>query len=133
MISRNVYAVTLLFILIMDNKAKHLNAESCISSSAYYDRPDRSTDFNYLNNIKESITSNYYNETSFKNNYENNSNFSVMHLKIRSVVSHFTEFIFFFVCCFLYCNLLHLTKVEGLLLPFLYIHTCVIFNKCIQT
>ena len=23
--------------------------------------------------------------------------------------------------------------VEGLLLPFLYIHTCVIFNKCIQT
>ena len=25
------------------------------------------------------------------------------------------------------------TKVEGLLLPFLYIHTCVIFNKCIQT
>ena len=40
-----------------------------------------------------------------------------------------------FVCCFLYCNLLHLTKVEGLLLllPFLYIHTCVIFNKCIQT
>ena len=38
-----------------------------------------------------------------------------------------------FVCCFLYCNLLQLTKVEGLLLPFLYIHTCVIFNKCIQT
>ena len=23
--------------------------------------------------------------------------------------------------------------MEGLLLPFLYIHTCVIFNKCIQT
>ena len=38
-----------------------------------------------------------------------------------------------FVCCFLYCNLLQLTKVEGLLLPFLYIHTCVIFNQCIQT
>ena len=34
---------------------------------------------------------------------------------------------------FLYCNLLQLTLVEGLLLPFLYIHTCVIFNKCIQT
>ena len=28
---------------------------------------------------------------------------------------------------------MQLTKVEGLLLPFLYIHTCVIFNKCIQT
>ena len=40
---------------------------------------------------------------------------------------------YFFVYCFLYCNLLQLTKVEGLLLPFLYIHTCVIFNKCIQT
>ena len=38
-----------------------------------------------------------------------------------------------FVCCFLYCNLLQLTLVEGLLLPFFYIHTCVIFNKCIQT
>ena len=38
-----------------------------------------------------------------------------------------------FVCCFLYCSLLQLTKVEGLLLPFLYIHTCVIFNKCVQT
>ena len=34
---------------------------------------------------------------------------------------------------FLYCNLLQLTFVEGLLLLFLYIHTCVIFNKCIQT
>ena len=33
----------------------------------------------------------------------------------------------------LYCNLLQLTLVEGLLLPFLYIHTCGIFNKCIQT
>ena len=39
----------------------------------------------------------------------------------------------YFCCCFLYCNLLQLTMVEGLLLPFLYIHTCVIFNKCIQT
>ena len=52
----------------MANKAKHPNAESCISSSAYYDRPDHSflsdidLDFNYLNNIKELITSNYYNE-----------------------------------------------------------------------
>ena len=96
--SGNVYAATLLFILIMANKAKHPNAESCISSSDY-DRPDHSflsdidPDFNYLNNIKESITSNYYNETTFKNKYENSGKFSVMHLNIRSVVSHFTEFI----------------------------------------
>ena len=40
--SHDVYAVTLLFILIITNKAKHLNAESCISSSAYYDSPDHS-------------------------------------------------------------------------------------------
>ena len=41
--------------------------------------------------------------------------------------------VYFFFFFFLYCNLLQLTLVEGLLLPFLYIHTCVIFNKCIQT
>ena len=40
---------------------------------------------------------------------------------------------YFLFVVFLYCILLQLTKVEGLLLPFLYIHTCVIFNKCIQT
>ena len=40
---------------------------------------------------------------------------------------------YFLFVVFLYCNLLQLTKVEGLLLPFLYIHTCVIFNKCNQT
>ena len=40
---------------------------------------------------------------------------------------------YFLFVVFLYCNLLQLTKVEGLLLPFLYIYTCVIFNKCIQT
>ena len=99
MMSGNVYVVTLLLILIMANKAKHPNAESCISSSAYYDRPDHSflsdidPDFNYLNNSKELITSNYYNETTFKNKYKNSGNFSVIHLNIRNVVSHFTEFI----------------------------------------
>ena len=35
---------------------------------------------------------------------------------------------YFCLLFFLYCNLLQLTLVEGLLLPFLYIHTCVIFN-----
>ena len=39
----------------------------------------------------------------------------------------------YFCLLFLYCNLLQITLVEGLLLPFLYIHTCVTFNKCIQT
>ena len=50
-------------------------------------------DFNYLNSIKESINSNYYNEITFKNKYKSNSNFSLLHLNIRSVVSHFTEFL----------------------------------------
>ena len=40
---------------------------------------------------------------------------------------------YFSFVVFLCCNLLQLTMVEGLLLPFLYIHTCVIFNKCIET
>ena len=81
------------------NMAIDLNAESCNSSSAHYDRPDHSIlsdidpDFNYLNSIKESINSNYYNETTFKNRYKSNSNFSLLHLNIRSVVSHFTEFL----------------------------------------
>ena len=40
---------------------------------------------------------------------------------------HFSFVVF---CIAIYCNLLW---GGGLLLPFLYIHTCVIFNKCIQT
>ena len=54
------------------NMVIDLNVESCNSSSAHYDRPDHSIlsdidpDFNYLNSIKESINSNYYNETTFK-------------------------------------------------------------------
>ena len=63
------------------------------------DRPDHSIlsdidpDFNYLNSIKELRNSNYYNETTFKNRYKSNCNFSLLHLNIRSVVSHFTEFL----------------------------------------
>ena len=81
------------------NMVIDLNVESCNSSSAHYDRPDHSIlsdidpDFNYPNSIKESINSNYYNETTFKNRYKSNSNFSLLHLNIRSVVSHFTEFL----------------------------------------
>ena len=80
----------------MANKAKLPNAESRTSNSAYYDRPDHSIlsdidpDFNYLNNIKESINSNYYNETTFNSKFRSNTNFSLLHLNIRSVVSHFT-------------------------------------------
>ena len=76
-----------------------LSSGSCKNSSAYYDRPDHSIlsdidpDFNYLNSIKESINSNYYNETTFKNRCKSKSNFSLLHLNIRSVVSHFTEFL----------------------------------------
>ena len=40
---------------------------------------------------------------------------------------------YFLLVVFLYCNLLQPTLVGGLLLPFLYIHTSVVFNKCIQT
>ena len=40
---------------------------------------------------------------------------------------------YFLFVVFLYCNLFQPTLVEGLLLQFLYIHTRLIFNKCIQT
>ena len=39
---------------------------------------------------------------------------------------------FFCLLFFLYCNLLQIILVEVLLLPFLYIYKCVMFNKCIQ-
>ena len=86
-----------------------LSSGSCKNSSAYDDRPDHSIltdidpDFNYLNSIKESINYNYYNETTFKYRYKSNSNFSLLHLNIRSVVSHFTEFL-----CYLGTLNLHL-------------------------
>ena len=87
----------------MANLAINLNAESCNSGSAHYDRPDLSLlsdidpDFNYLNIIKESINYNYYNEPTFKNRYKSNSIFSLLHLNIRSVVSHFTEFLCYWI------------------------------------
>ena len=52
---------------------------------------------------------------------------------VNNDIDFFNMYGMFFFCCFLCCNLLQLTKVEGLLLLFLYIHTCVIVNKCIQT
>ena len=83
----------------MTNQTVVFNAEPSQSNSAYYDRPDHSIlsdidpDFNYLTTIKKSINSDYYNETTFKNKHKKNSNFAVLHLNIRSAVSHFTEFL----------------------------------------
>ena len=61
-----------------------------------YDRPDQSIlhdidpDYNYFNAIN-TVNSEYYNESSFNRNYGNSSNFSIFHLNIRSVISHFRE------------------------------------------
>ena len=61
-----------------------------------YDRPDQSIlhdidpDYNYFNAIN-TVNSEYYNESSFNRHYGNSSNFSIFHLNIRSVISHFRE------------------------------------------
>ena len=39
---------------------------------------------------------------------------------------------YFLFVVLLYCSLLQLTLLEGLLLSFIYIHACVIFSKRIQ-
>ena len=72
----------------MAYQAVVFNAEPSQSNSAYYDRPDHTilsdidSDFNYLNTIKRSINSDYYNETTFKNKHKKNSNFSVLHFTL---------------------------------------------------
>ena len=40
---------------------------------------------------------------------------------------------YFLLLIFVLQCIARINLVEGLLLPFLYIYTCVIFNKCIQT
>ena len=66
------------------------------SSVNNYDRPDQSIlhdidpDYNHLNAVN-SINSEYYNESSFNRKYGNSRNFSIFHLNIRSVISHFRE------------------------------------------
>ena len=67
------------------------------SSVNNYDRPDQSflhdidqdyNDFNAINTVNYE----YYSESSFNRNYNyNGSNFSIFHLNIRSVISHFRE------------------------------------------
>ena len=48
-------------------------------------------DFNYLH--YNNINSEYYNEQKNNSEFGNNLNFSLMHLNIRSVPLHFTEFL----------------------------------------
>ena len=50
---------------------------------------DIDPDLNYLNNISKSE---YYDETIFNQSFRKTSNFSLIHLNIRSVPLHFTEF-----------------------------------------
>ena len=59
-----------------------------------YDRSllnDIDPDTNYLNDVNNNISSNYYNEHSFNTKFQNNDNLSFIHLNIRSVPLHFSE------------------------------------------
>ena len=64
----------------------------------YYDNYDRSVlcdidpDFNCLNSMFK-VDSDYYTEESFNEKFSNNQRFSLIHLNIRSIPSHFTEFL----------------------------------------
>ena len=67
--------------------------DSTVISQDNYDRSllsDIDPDFNYLHNTR-SVNSEYYNEQQFNRKFGNNTNFSLMHLNIRSVPSHFEE------------------------------------------
>ena len=81
-----------------NNSIPQLPSSSHTGSSAVinYDNYDRSLlsdidpDLNYLH-INYAINSEYYNEQQFNRKFSNNTNFSLMHLNIRSVPLHFTE------------------------------------------
>ena len=53
---------------------------------------DKDPDRNFLNEFT-SCSNTYYNETDFNNKFRNSGNLSLLHLNIRSVRSHFIEFL----------------------------------------
>ena len=86
-----------------NNSMPQLQPSSHTGSSAVinndnYDRSllsDINPDLNYLHS-NYTINSECYNEQQFNRKFSNNTNFSLMHLNIRSVPLHFTE-----VLCYL--------------------------------
>ena len=54
---------------------------------------DIDPDTNFLNNLNHTMTSEYYNEISFNNTFSDNQYLSLLHLNIRSVPLHYTEFV----------------------------------------
>ena len=47
----------------------------------------------FLNNLNHTMTSGYYYEISFNNTFSDNQCLSLLHLNIRSIPLHFTEFV----------------------------------------
>ena len=54
---------------------------------------DIDPDTHFLNNLNDTMTSEYYNEISFNNTFSDNQYLSLIHLNIRSVPLHYTEFV----------------------------------------
>ena len=50
-------------------------------------------DINYWKDVNNIITSKYYNENNFNIKFKKNDNFSLIHMNIRSVRLHFSEFL----------------------------------------
>ena len=76
-------------------QAQHMSGSE---GTRYYDNYDRSVlcdidpDLNCLNSMFK-VDSDYYTEASFNEKFSNNQRFSLIHLNIRSIPSHFTEFL----------------------------------------
>ena len=61
-----------------------------------YDRSNLNiidADINYWKDVNNIITSKYYNENNFNMKFKKNDNFSLIHMNIRSVRLHFSEFL----------------------------------------
>ena len=61
-----------------------------------YDRSNLQSidaDNNYWNDVNNVISSKYYNECNFNLHFKKNTNFSLIHMNIRSVPLHFSEFL----------------------------------------
>jgi len=75
------------------------NVSRTTSFNNHYATYDRSNlniidpDINYLSDANNNVTSNYYDENGFNAKFHNNNNLSLIHLNIRSVPLHFSEFL----------------------------------------
>ena len=83
----------------LSSACNHYKYDSIQHLKDIFSRHDKSVlrdidpDNNFLNNLNHTMTSEYYNEISFNNTLSDNQYLSLLHLNIRSVPLHYTEFV----------------------------------------